>query len=124
MDYINGCTGLDLTAEQISQLLSRMALTSQPSDSGSSVHVSVPPTRSDVLHACDVMEAWPRMFSSSELPAACRQLMPDLVQCSACVVAARHAALWSLDPRKCCCNSARAPAAACLGVHAHGHACE
>ena len=56
LDYINSCTGLELDAQQVSKLLSRMALPAQPSTDGTSVHVKVPPTRSDVLHACDVME--------------------------------------------------------------------
>ena len=57
--YINSCTGLQLTAEQIAGLLSRMALTAQAAPSGDAVHVEVPPSRSDILHDCDVMEVWP-----------------------------------------------------------------
>ncbi|CAK0774111.1 hypothetical protein CVIRNUC_004136 [Coccomyxa viridis] len=56
VSYINSCTGLQLTAEQIASLLSRMALTAQASPSGDSVHVEVPPSRSNILHDCDVME--------------------------------------------------------------------
>ena len=59
MAYINSCTGLQLTAEQIAGLLSRMALTAQASPGGDSVHVEVPPSRSDILHDCDIMEVWP-----------------------------------------------------------------
>jgi phenylalanyl-tRNA synthetase beta subunit len=33
-----------------------MALAAQPTADGSAVRVCVPPTRSDVLHACDVIE--------------------------------------------------------------------
>ncbi|KAK9804450.1 hypothetical protein WJX73_003051 [Symbiochloris irregularis] len=56
VEYINSCTGLELEAQQIAQLLSRMALSAEPNDGGATVRVEVPPTRSDVLHACDVME--------------------------------------------------------------------
>lgn len=56
VSYINSCTGLDLKAEKMAELLSRMALSAEPSADGSRVHVQVPPTRSDVLHPCDVME--------------------------------------------------------------------
>ncbi len=56
MSYINSCTGLDLDAQQISRLLSRMALTAEASPGADSVHVEVPPSRSDILHDCDVME--------------------------------------------------------------------
>ena len=56
VSYINSCTGLDLDAQQISRLLSRMALTAEASPGADSVHVEVPPSRSDILHDCDVME--------------------------------------------------------------------
>ena len=56
MSYINSCTGLDLDAKQIASLLSRMALTATASPSADSVHVKIPPSRSDILHDCDVME--------------------------------------------------------------------
>ncbi|KAI7840445.1 hypothetical protein COHA_005871 [Chlorella ohadii] len=54
--YINGCIGVDLPADKMAQLLSKMQLTAAASADGSSVVVQVPITRSDVLHACDVME--------------------------------------------------------------------
>ena len=41
---------------QIAGLLDRMALTAEATADGSAVRVQVPPTRSDVLHACDVFE--------------------------------------------------------------------
>lgn len=56
MSYINSCTGLDMNAQQIASLLSRMALTAEASPGAESVHVEVPPSRSDILHDCDVME--------------------------------------------------------------------
>lgn len=61
--YINGCTGLDLEATKMAELLSRMALSAEASSDGSSVHVRVPPTRSDVLHPCDVMEVGAPLLS-------------------------------------------------------------
>ncbi|KAL4440220.1 hypothetical protein ABPG75_003221 [Micractinium tetrahymenae] len=54
--YINGCIGVDLPADKMAQLLSKMQLTAATSADGSKVQVQVPITRSDVLHACDVME--------------------------------------------------------------------
>lgn len=54
--YINSSTGLELDAQKISRLLSRMALPALPVDGTDNIRVHVPPTRSDVLHACDVME--------------------------------------------------------------------
>lgn len=41
---------------QIAILLSQMALAAEPTADGLAVRVRVPPTRSDVLHACDVIE--------------------------------------------------------------------
>lgn len=57
IDYVNSCTGLALSAKVASQLLGKMQLRAEPtSESGASIRVEVPITRSDVLHACDVME--------------------------------------------------------------------
>ena len=41
---------------QVAELLSRMALAAEPSPATQAVRVHVPPTRSDVLHECDVIE--------------------------------------------------------------------
>ena len=48
------------TIYQVTNLLNRMQLHAEQSVSGdkSSITISVPPTRSDVLHPCDVMEVW------------------------------------------------------------------
>ncbi|KAI8464212.1 MAG: hypothetical protein J3K34DRAFT_441251 [Monoraphidium minutum] len=54
---INGVLGLGLGEDQICGLLRSMQLDAQPSASCSGrLAVRVPPTRSDVLHACDVVE--------------------------------------------------------------------
>lgn len=55
LDYTNRLLGLTLTIEDIESLISKMALkmTSKTEDSFT---VSVPNTRSDILHACDVVE--------------------------------------------------------------------
>lgn len=56
-DYINSCLALDLSTEQICQLLKKMALTAKGSLSDDNViDVRIPITRSDVLHQCDIME--------------------------------------------------------------------
>ena len=57
--YINDCLGLDLDAPKIAELLSRMTLDAQVESSGEAVTVSIPPTRSDILHDADVMEVSP-----------------------------------------------------------------
>eukprot|EP00850_Spirogloea_muscicola_P021335 SM000245S08174 [mRNA] locus=s245:26566:32992:+ [translate_table: standard] len=60
--YINGHIGIKQRASEAASLLTRMQLPSTAIDEGGvdgfggRLRVSVPPTRSDVLHACDVME--------------------------------------------------------------------
>jgi len=55
MAYINGTIGTSLQAQEVAKLLNKMQLqTSVQSDS--KIRVSAPPTRSDVLHPCDVAE--------------------------------------------------------------------
>ena len=72
--------GVHLETAQIAELLSRMQLQAQPVQGSAAVRVLVPPTRSDVLHACDVMEvsrfASPLVLScaSGALQAACAWL--------------------------------------------------
>lgn len=44
------------TTENISQLLTRMCLRSCPTGVGDEIEIEVPPTRSDILHACDIVE--------------------------------------------------------------------
>ncbi len=52
--------GLDLGAEKIASLLSKMQLSAQPAEGGKAVRVEVPITRSDVLHG-----EWPRTAAHS-----------------------------------------------------------
>lgn len=54
-DYINSVLGLKLSGEEISKLLTKMSLTIESTENDELV-VLVPPTRSDVLHPCDIME--------------------------------------------------------------------
>lgn len=55
--YINSCLALKLSTEDICKLLKRMELVAKGSSSDDDIlEVSVPITRSDILHQCDVME--------------------------------------------------------------------
>lgn len=54
IDYINACTGLSLSSDEIVKLLTRMGHIARVE--GAEIVVDVPPTRSDILHACDIME--------------------------------------------------------------------
>lgn len=55
VQFINGCTGLNLSAHKAAELVSKMQLEASVIGDGV-IHVQAPITRSDVLHACDVME--------------------------------------------------------------------
>ncbi|KAI9103803.1 hypothetical protein DFS34DRAFT_605913 [Phlyctochytrium arcticum] len=56
VDYINRHVGFSLKADELATLLCKMSLNATTHPSGDSLIVSVPPTRSDILHSCDVME--------------------------------------------------------------------
>merc|ERR1712059_50719 len=51
---VNALIGVDLTVDKMAALLTKMCLSSTPS--GDSLSVSIPPTRHDVLHPCDIYE--------------------------------------------------------------------
>ncbi|TBU49584.1 phenylalanyl-tRNA synthetase [Dichomitus squalens] len=67
--YVNSCTGLTLTAEEVAKLLERMTLTASlsPNDPDE-VIVQVPPTRPDILHECDLMEDAAIAYGFNKLP--------------------------------------------------------
>ncbi|XP_066522843.1 phenylalanine--tRNA ligase beta subunit [Hoplias malabaricus] len=55
-DFINNKVGISESAESIAQLLTRMCLKSEVTGDDGQIEVEIPPTRSDVIHACDIME--------------------------------------------------------------------
>lgn len=69
IDYLNSCTGLNESTESLCKLLSKMAYTCQQSDKDSNIlQVSIPPTRADVLHQCDIMEDLAVCYGYNNLP--------------------------------------------------------
>ena len=69
VDYINSCTGLELPGDEICRLLNRMSLdASIDSEDKNKVLVNVPPTRWDILHACDIMEDVAISYGYDNLP--------------------------------------------------------
>lgn len=57
VSYINSCLGLQLKPQEICDLLLKMSLIATPSkENADLLDVTVPITRSDILHQCDVME--------------------------------------------------------------------
>jgi phenylalanyl-tRNA synthetase beta chain len=55
VDYINSRIGVNLNVNQICELLEKMQLRAEKKDANN-ISVKAPPTRSDILHACDIME--------------------------------------------------------------------
>ncbi|KAF3770095.1 hypothetical protein M406DRAFT_284644 [Cryphonectria parasitica EP155] len=69
IDYLNNCTGLNETPERICELLTKMAYAAKPSNKDKNViEVSIPPTRADVLHQCDIMEDLAICYGYNNLP--------------------------------------------------------
>ncbi|KAK3995109.1 putative phenylalanyl-tRNA synthetase beta chain [Cladorrhinum sp. PSN332] len=68
IDYLNGVCGLNESPDSIAKLLSKMAYTAQPSEDPKLIKVTVPPTRADVLHPCDVMEDVAIAYGFNSLP--------------------------------------------------------
>ncbi|KAL1973740.1 hypothetical protein VTN31DRAFT_5300 [Thermomyces dupontii] len=66
--YINQCCGLNLSAEEIAQLLKKMAYNARPSETPGLIDVDIPPTRADVLHQADIMEDVAVAYGYNELP--------------------------------------------------------
>ena len=56
VDYINSCVGINVTAQEQMELLRKMSLNCSISGDGKELKVKIPPTRADILHACDIME--------------------------------------------------------------------
>jgi phenylalanyl-tRNA synthetase beta chain len=69
VDYINNCCGLQESPERICQLLTKMCYTATPSKKDKNIiEVSVPTTRADVLHQCDIMEDVAIAYGFNNLP--------------------------------------------------------
>ncbi|PFH52836.1 hypothetical protein AMATHDRAFT_73961 [Amanita thiersii Skay4041] len=67
--YVNACTGLGLTAPEVSELLRRMGLhTSMSPANLDEIQVKIPPTRPDILHECDIMEDAAIAYGFNNLP--------------------------------------------------------
>lgn len=94
------------STEKVAELLTRMCLLSQPTGVGDEIEVEIPPTRSDVIHACDIMEdaaiaygfnnitrTTPRTYTvanqvlwlNSVYGMCIASLKPNIVQCGVCV---------------------------------------
>ncbi|KAJ0768792.1 putative phenylalanine--tRNA ligase [Helianthus annuus] len=71
LSYINRIAGVSLEANKVAGLLNKMQLHAEQSvskDNECTFIVSVPPTRSDVLHACDVAEDVAIAYGFNKIP--------------------------------------------------------
>lgn len=66
--YVNSILGLKLTKEQVSGHIQQMSLETAPNDDPNKITVVVPPTRPDILHACDVAEDVGIAYGFNNLP--------------------------------------------------------
>ncbi|XP_027961099.1 phenylalanine--tRNA ligase beta subunit isoform X2 [Eumetopias jubatus] len=55
-DLINKKVGIRETPENIAKLLTRMCLKSEVIGDGNQIEIEIPPTRADIIHACDIVE--------------------------------------------------------------------
>uniref|UniRef100_A0A671XFN4 Phenylalanine--tRNA ligase beta subunit n=1 Tax=Sparus aurata TaxID=8175 RepID=A0A671XFN4_SPAAU len=67
-EFINRKVGINESTEKIAQLLTRMCLLSQVTGVGDEIEVEIPPTRSDVIHACDIMEDAAMAYGFNNIP--------------------------------------------------------
>ncbi|KAL2753625.1 hypothetical protein ACRALDRAFT_2029408 [Sodiomyces alcalophilus JCM 7366] len=69
IDYLNACTGLSESPDVLCRLLTKMAYVAKPSPKDSNLlEVTIPVTRADVLHQCDVMEDLAICYGYNNLP--------------------------------------------------------
>ncbi|KAF7592562.1 phenylalanine--tRNA ligase subunit beta [Aspergillus hancockii] len=68
ISYLNQCCGLELSAEEISKILTKMAYNAKPSASPDLIDVEIPLTRADVLHQADIMEDVAIAYGFNNLP--------------------------------------------------------
>ncbi|KAJ7044474.1 hypothetical protein C8F04DRAFT_1068465 [Mycena alexandri] len=67
--YVNSCTGLKLSAPEVSTLLDKMSLhTSVSPSNADEILVEIPATRPDILHECDIMEDAAIAYGFNNLP--------------------------------------------------------
>ncbi|KAK9762698.1 phenylalanine--tRNA ligase subunit beta [Basidiobolus ranarum] len=68
-DYINSMVGIKLTPEEVAAHLNRMSLNATVTDKeAKEISVEIPPTRSDILHPCDIMEDVAIAYGFNNIP--------------------------------------------------------
>jgi len=98
IDYLNGSCGLEESPESLCKLLGKMAFDARPSKDPKLISVTVPPTRADVLHACDVVCFDPYLSLADDVltPINCRWRMLRLHMASTSSLAQSQTSLQLL----------------------------
>eukprot|EP00854_Cymbomonas_tetramitiformis_P004144 gene4144-5122_t len=110
MSYINARIGVTFEAQQAAELLTKMCLTGKAL-SKERISVEVPPTRSDILHPCDVMEDVAIAYGFNNIPevvpptvtvAAPQPInaLSDLVRADLAMAGFTEVLTWILGSRK------------------------
>jgi len=73
VDYITSSIGAAMPADQVATLLTKMSLTAELSADRKQVQAMIPCTRSDILHACDIMEDVAIAYGFNNIPRAIPQ---------------------------------------------------
>ncbi|XP_067003502.2 phenylalanine--tRNA ligase beta subunit isoform X3 [Anabrus simplex] len=68
IEKINSYIGIKESPENLAALLTRMCLKSEVTSSGKELKVQIPPTRHDVIHACDIYEDVAISFGYNNIP--------------------------------------------------------
>ncbi|NXG31515.1 SYFB ligase, partial [Dromaius novaehollandiae] len=55
-EFINKKIGISETPSNLAKLLTRMCLKSHVTGNGNNIEIEIPPTRADIIHACDIVE--------------------------------------------------------------------
>ncbi|XP_075014270.1 phenylalanine--tRNA ligase beta subunit isoform X2 [Calonectris borealis] len=55
-ELINKKIGISETPSSLAKLLTRMCLKSHVTGNGNNIEIEIPPTRADIIHACDIVE--------------------------------------------------------------------
>ncbi|RAL38742.1 hypothetical protein DM860_013423 [Cuscuta australis] len=111
LSYINSVVGVSLPEDQVADLLHKMQLHAKKSVSEKEevkFIVSVPPSRSDVLHACDVAEDVAIAFGYNEIlkrkPASLRPLslsqLSDLIRMEVSMAGYTEVLTWILCSKR------------------------
>ncbi|KAA8593744.1 hypothetical protein FQN60_004578, partial [Etheostoma spectabile] len=81
-EFINRKVGINESTEKIAQLLTKMCLRSQATGVGDEIEVEIPPTRSDVIHACDIVEDAAMAYGFNNVPHTTPRTYTVANQCS------------------------------------------